>query len=59
MPNKKPWEKDEFINFLNDVNKIATEKYGWNVDAHFFETDEILTLTLTPAMGADEKNRKF
>ena len=55
----EPWETEAFIDFLNDINELATEKYGWNVDAHNFETDEVLELVLTPAIGMDSQNRKF
>lgn len=54
-----PWENEEFTNFLNDINKLATEKYGWNVDGYHFETNELLELILQPAIGSDSLNRKF
>lgn len=55
----KPWETDEFTDFLNDVNELATEKYGWNVAGHEFETEEMFELLFIPAIGADAENRKF
>ena len=58
----KPWETDEFIEFLNDINELATEKYGWNVTGHEFVgvgQYEILNVSFTPAIGADAENRKF
>ena len=55
----KPWETENFTNFLNDVNELATSKYGWNVSAHNFETDELLELIFTPAIGMDSQNKKF
>ena len=57
--NSKPWETAEFIDFMNDMNELATKKYGWNVAGHSFETNEFLTLILIPALGADSMNRKF
>lgn len=56
---KNPWDKEEFIDFLNDVNRLATEKYGWNVSGHSFEDNEWLEVVFTPAIGADSLNRKF
>jgi len=50
---------DEFANFLNDVNELATEKYGWNVSGYDFTDKEILEIILCPAIGMDSKNRKF
>ena len=57
--NKNPWETEEFTDFLNDMNELATNKYGWNVDAYDFVSEDVLELILTPAIGMDEKNRKF
>lgn len=58
-----PWETDEFIEFLNDINELATKKYGWDVTGHQFEgvagKYEILNVCFTPAIGADAENRKF
>lgn len=52
-------DNEEFANFLNDVNELATEKYGWNVDGYEFSSSEVLELLLSPAIGADAENRKF
>lgn len=57
--NDKPWEQPEFADFLNDLNQLATDKYGWNVVAHNFETDDLLELIFQPALGSDSLNRKF
>lgn len=54
-----PWDKEEFTDFLNDVNRLATEKYGWNVSSYSFEDNEWLEVIFTPAIGADSVNRKF
>lgn len=50
---------DEFVNLLNDVNQYITEKYGYNVDGFEHNDDyTFIDLILTPAIGADSKNRK-
>ena len=49
----------EFTDFLNDINKLSTEKYGWNVGGYEFETDEMLEIVFIPASGADADNKKF
>ena len=54
-----PWESEAFVDFLNDINELATEKYGWNVDGYDFVTNELLELVLQPAIGSDSLNRKF
>lgn len=54
-----PWESEEFTNFLNDINELATEKYSWNVDGYDFVTNELLELVFQPAIGSDSLNRKF
>ena len=59
----EPWKKDEFVDFLSDINNLATEKYGWNTAGHEFIGEdgkyEILNVCFTPAIGADAENRKF
>ena len=59
MGEDKPWEKEEFVEFLNDINELATNKYGWNVGSHNFETNEWLEVVFIPAVGSDAQNRKF
>lgn len=59
MANKNPWESEEFTDFINEINELATEKYGWNVDGYHFETNDLLELILQPAIGSDSLNRKF
>ena len=56
---ENPQKTEEFIDFLNDVNELATEKYGWNVSGHNFETNELFEVIFTPAIGTDAQNRKF
>ena len=52
-------EEDEFMNFLNDINKVAI-KYGYNVGGHEFDEEaELIDMFFIPALGADSQNRKF
>ena len=59
MEENKPWESEAFTDFLNDVNKLATDKYGWNVAGHNFDDKEWLELFFIPAIGSDALNKKF
>ena len=56
--DKKPWEKEEFTEFLNELNKL-TNKYGWIIGGYQFENEEWLELVVIPSDGEDSKNRKF
>ena len=59
MEENKPWESEAFTDFLNDVNQLATDKYGWNVAGHKFDDEEWLELFFAPAIGSDALNKKF
>ena len=51
--------EESFIDFINEINKVAI-KYGWNVGCHEFgEECESLKLTFILAIGSDSQNRKF
>lgn len=52
-------EEDAFINFLNDINKVAI-KYGYNVGGHEFDEEaELIEMLFIPAIGMDAQNKKF
>ena len=61
-PWARPWANEEFVDFMYDMNKLATEKYGWSVSGYSFENEEYLELILMPVIdkdGRDSENRKF
>lgn len=57
--DNKPWETEDFTDFLNDVNRLATDKYGWNVGGYNFVNNEMMEVVFIPAGGMDSLNRKF